>query len=184
MMNHMVPGLLAIDNNFRGPTASASTASSSGAVAIGEAYHKIKHGKADFIIAGGADFNLNKPFFGGMEAFGAACRKYNDSPETASRPYDTTRAGPVLSDGAGLLALENYDQAVKRNANIYAELVGYGHTTDAYHILRPVENGFGIWRATRIALEEAGITPDQIDHVNSHATATPVGDLAEAVALK
>ena len=183
-MNHMVAGLLAIDYNFQGPTASASTASSSGGVAIGEAFRKIKYGHADFIIAGGADFNLNRPFFQGMENFGATCQAYNDTPETSSRPFDQSRAGPVMSDGAGLLALEDYESAINRGANIYAEIVGYGHTTDAYHILRPVENGLGVWRAVKLALLEAGVTPDHIDHVNSHATSTPLGDASEVMGLR
>lgn len=183
-MNHMVAGLLAIDYNFQGPTASASTASSSGAVAIGEAFRKIKYGHADFIITGGADFNLNRPFFQGMENFGATCQGFNDTPESASRPFDQSRSGPVMADGAGTLALEEYESAVKRGAKIYAEIVGYGHTTDAYHILRPLEDGFGIWRTAKLAMVEAGITPDKIDHVNSHATATPVGDASEVLALK
>ena len=183
-MNHMVAGLLAIDYNFQGPTASASTASSSGGVAIGEAFRKIKFGYADYIIAGGADFNLNRPFFQGMENFGATCQKYNATPESASRPFDASRAGPVLADGAGLLALEEYESAIKRGAKIYAEIIGYGHTTDAYHILRPIESGFGVWRAAKLAFIEAGITPDKIDHVNSHATATPVGDMSETLGLK
>ena len=183
-MNHMVAGLLAIDYNFQGPTASASTASSSGAVAIGEAFHKIKHGYADFIMCGGADFNLNRPFFQGMENFGATCQKYNETPESSSRPFDTSRAGPVMSDGAGVLALEEYESAMERGAKIYGEIAGYGHTTDAFHILRPVENGIGIWRAAKLACLEAGITPNMIDHINSHATSTPVGDASEVQALK
>lgn len=184
IMNHMVPGLLAIDYNFQGVTASASTASSSGGVAIGEAFRKIKHGYADFIIAGGADFNLNRPFFQGMENFGATCQAFNDTPESSSRPFDKTRAGPIMSDGAGLLALEEYESAIKRGANIYAEIVGYGHTTDAYHILRPVENGLGVWRAAKLALLEAGITPNFIDHINSHGTSTPLGDASEILGLR
>ncbi|CAI2370059.1 unnamed protein product [Moneuplotes crassus] len=184
IMNHMVAGLLAIDYDFQGPTASASTASSSGAVAIGEAFRKIKHGYADFIIAGGADFNLNRPFFQGMENFGATCRAFNDTPESACRPFDRTRAGPVLSDGAGLLALEDYDSAVSRGADILAEIVGYGHSTDAFHILSPINNGLGVFRAAKLALLEAGVTPDQIDHINSHATSTPVGDPSEILGLR
>ena len=101
-----------------------------------------------------------------MENFGATCQAFNDTPKSASRPYDTTRAGPVMSDGAGLIALEEYEHAVKRGANIYAEIIGYGHTTDAYHILRPLENGLGIWRAAKLALLEGRITPDKIDHIN------------------
>lgn len=183
-MNHMVAGLLAIDYHFQGPTASASTASSSGLVAIGEAYRKIKFGYADYIIAGGADYNLNRHFFGGMEAFGANCNAFNDTPESASRPFDKTRAGPVMSDGAGLIALEEYSSAKLRGAKIYAELVGYGHSTDAFHILRPLDNGFGTWRAANMALEEAGQTATCIDHINSHATSTPVGDISEVNGFK
>lgn len=179
-MNHMVSALIAIQHQIHGHCSAASTASSSGAVAIGEAYRLIKHGYQDMMIAGGVDFNLNRHFYEGMELFGANCNKFNDKPEQASRPYDLERAGPIMSDGGGALILESLDSALKRKADIICEVVGYSMNTDAFHILRPTDNGIGLYKAIKESLLEAKLTPSEIDSINSHATSTPAGDKSEA----
>ncbi|CDW72602.1 3-oxoacyl-(acyl carrier protein) synthase ii [Stylonychia lemnae] len=178
-MNHMVPSLIAINHQLKGPVSAASTASSSGGVAIGESFKLIRESYSDIIITGGMDYNLNRHFFEGMELFGANCNTFNDHPEQASRPFDTKRAGPIMSDGGGALILESLDSALSRNANIYCEIVGYSQNTDAFHILRPTDDGEGLFLAIQNALVQAGITPSQIDLINSHATSTPAGDLSE-----
>ena len=132
---------------------------SSVGIAIGEAYRVIKHGYQDLMITGAVDYNLNRHFFEGMELFGANCGTYNEDPTHASRPYDMKRAGPVMSDGGGVLILEELDSAIKRNAKIYCEIGGFSTNTDAYHILRPTDNGIGLFKALQHALVEAGITP-------------------------
>ena len=154
-MNHMVSALLAINHQLYGYTSAASTGSSSGAVAIGEAYRLIKHGYQDIMIAGGVDLNLNRHFFEGMELFGANCSKFNDEPDKASRPYDVTRAGPVMSDGGAAMVVESLESALKRKANIICEIGGYSMNTDAFHILRPTDNGIGLYKAIRESLLEA-----------------------------
>eukprot|EP00347_Sterkiella_histriomuscorum_P013040 403366246 len=179
-MNHMVPSLLAIQHQLKGPVSAVSMASSSGTIAIGESYRLIKHGHSDVVITGGVDFNLNRHFFEGMELFGANCNQFNDKPELASMPFDKKRSGPIMSDGGGALILETLESALERNAQIYCEIVGYSQNTDAFHILRPTDKGEGLLNAILQALIEAQITPNMIDHINSHATSTPAGDLSEA----
>jgi 3-oxoacyl-[acyl-carrier-protein] synthase II len=146
-MNHMVPALLAIDYQITGHLSSTSMASASGGIAIGEAFRLIKHGYQDLMIAGGLDFNLNRHFFEGMELFGANCNKFNDDPTHASMPYDKKRAGPVMADGGGVLILESLDSALERGAKIYCEIGGFSMNTDAFHILRPSDNGIGLFKA-------------------------------------
>lgn len=136
------------------------------------------------MITGGVDFNLNRHFFEGMELFGANCNTFNGDPEHASRPYDTKRAGPVMADGGGVLILEDLESALRRKAKIYCEIGGFSMNTDAYHILRPTDNGIGLFKAIQHAMVESRVTPSQIDSVNSHATSTPAGDLSEAYCLK
>lgn len=124
-MNHMVSALLAMNHHITGHLSCTSMASASGGIAIGEAYRLIKHGYQDAMIAGGADFNLNRHFFEGMELFGANCNTYNEDPTKASRPFDKKRAGPVMSDGAGVVILENLERALERGAKIYCEIGGF-----------------------------------------------------------
>lgn len=136
------------------------------------------------MIAGAADINLNRNFFEGMELFGANCNTFNDAPDKASMPYDQARCGPVLSDGGAIMILETLDSAIARNSKIYAEIVGYSQNTDAFHILRPTDDGIGLFKAIHQSMLEAGITPSAIDCINSHATSTPAGDKSEAYCLK
>lgn len=159
-------------------------ASASGGIAIGEAYRLIKHGYQDMMITGGVDFNLGRHFFEGMELFGANCNSFNNDPTKASRPYDQKRAGPIMSDGGGVFILESLESALERGARIYCEIGGFSMNTDAYHILRPTDNGIGLYKAIKNAMIEADVTPSMIDSINSHATSTPAGDLSEAYALK
>lgn len=119
-----------------------------------------------------------------MELFGANCNTFNDNPEKASMPFDAKRSGPIMSDGGGILVLQSLESALQRGSPIYCEVSGFSMNTDAYHILRPTDNGIGLYKAIRNALLEAGITPSQIDSINSHATSTPAGDLSEATCLK
>ena len=180
----MVPSLLSLKYQIKGPTSGISMASSSGAISIGDSYRLIKHGYSDIMIAGGVDFNLNRHFFEGMELFGANCNEFNEDPEHGSKPFDKNRCGPALSDGGGALILESLESAMKRKAKIYCEIIGYSQNADAYHILRPSENGFGLYKAIKEAMVEAQITPSMIDNFNAHATSTKAGDLGEANCIK
>lgn len=158
-MNHMTASLMAIEYGLRGKLESPSMASSTGSWSIGQAYRQIKHGISDLVVAGGLDFNLNRHFFEGMDLLGANCQNYNDEPEKGSMPFHKKRCGPVISDGGGLLLLEDLEHAIKRDAKIYCEIIGQSQNCDAYHILRPNEKGLGTLRVMKEAMIEAQITP-------------------------
>lgn len=184
MLINLASGHVSIKHGFKGPNHSVVTACATGSHAIGDAARLIMIGDADVMVAGGAEAAVNRL---GVASF-AACRAlstgYNDNPEAASRPFDEARDGFVIAEGAGVVILEEYEHAKKRGAKIYAEVVGYGLSGDAYHMTSPAEDGDGGFRAMRAALQRAGVTPDQIDYINAHGTSTPMGDGIECGAVK
>jgi 3-oxoacyl-[acyl-carrier-protein] synthase II len=184
MLINLASGHISIKHGFKGPNHAVVTACASGSHAIGDAARLIAFDDADVMVAGGAEAGVNRM---GMASF-AACRalstSYNDNPEAGSRPFDEGRDGFVIAEGAGIVILEEYEHAKKRGAKIYAEVVGYGLSGDAYHITSPAENGDGGFRAMRAALKRAGINPEDIDYINAHGTSTPMGDGIECGAVK
>lgn len=179
---NMIAGNLAIRYGFKGPNFAVVSACTTGSHNIGMAAQQIELGHADVMLAGGAE----KASCGlGIGGFGAAraLSTRNDDPAAASRPWDRDRDGFVLADGAGVLVLEEYEHARARGAHIYAELVGFGMSDDAYHITAPAEGGVGAAAAMASALRHAGLVPEQVDYINAHGTSTPAGDLAEAQAI-
>ena len=183
MIVDMAAAQVSIMLGVKGPNLCITSACSSGSDAIGAAYELIKHGDLQAVIAGGSEAIIN-PI--GITAFNAlkAISTRNDAPQLASRPFDAERDGFVISEGSGLLILENLDHAQKRGANILAEIIAYGASADAYHITQPDENGEGAARAMRVALGKAGITPAEIDYINAHGTSTPLNDKIETMAIK
>ena len=179
---NMISGNLSIHFNFQGPNLAISTACSTGTHTIGLAARMIAYGDADAMIAGGAE-KASSPI--GIGGFGAAraLSTRNDDPQAASRPWDEDRDGFALGDGSGVLVLEEYEAAKKRGARIYAELVGFGMSGDAYHITSPSENGGGAANCMQNALKDAGINAESVDYINAHGTSTPAGDLAETRAI-
>lgn len=180
---NMVAGDLSIKYGLKGPNYSIVSACSTGTHNIGEAALMIRHGMVDAMLAGGAEMATTPVGLGGFAAAKALSTR-NDAPELASRPFDRDRDGFVLSDGAGVIMLEEYEMAKARGANIYAELVGFGMNSDAYHMTAPSENGEGAAECMRLALEMAAIGPDQVDYINAHGTSTPAGDIAETKGIK
>lgn len=180
---NMIAGHLTIMFGMKGPSIAISTACTSGVHNIGQAARIIAYNDADVMLAGGAEKG-STPL--GMGGFGAAraLSTRNDNPEAASRPWDRDRDGFVLGDGAGLVVLEEYEHAKKRGAKIYAELVGFGMSSDAYHMTSPPEDGAGAALAMKNALRDAQLSPEQIGYINAHGTSTPAGDKAEAQAVK
>ncbi len=180
---NMISGNLSIKFGLKGPNIALVTACTTGTHSIGEAARIIAYGDADAMLAGGAEMATTATGLGGFSAARALSTR-NDDPQAASRPWDKDRDGFVLSEGAGVVVLEAYEHAVKRGATIYAELAGYGRNGDAYHMTLPSENGEGAARCMTLALQDAGINPDQVDYINAHGTSTPTGDLAEVCAVK
>jgi 3-oxoacyl-[acyl-carrier-protein] synthase II len=179
MISNMAAGLLAIDYNFQGPSFSVVTACATSNQAIGEGWRHILTNEADVVIAGGSEaavIPLGLSGFGAMKALSTR----NDAPEKASRPFDRDRDGFVLSEGAGIVILEELAHAKQRGARIYAEITGYGATTDAYHMTATAPEGKGGARAVRRALEIAQLNPADVDYINAHGTSTPLGDVAES----
>jgi 3-oxoacyl-[acyl-carrier-protein] synthase II len=179
---NLAAGQVAIAHGLKGPSYCTTSACSSGAHAIGEASEWIRRGKVDVMIAGGAEATITPVGIAGFEAM-LALSKRNDDPTRASRPFDRGRDGFVCGEGAGVLVLESMTRARRRGATIYAEVTGYGASTDACHVTQPAPNHEGAQRAMRMALEDAGVTTDQVDYVNAHGTSTPIGDLEEARAI-
>ncbi len=176
-------GNISIRYGLKGPNLSTVTACTTGAHAVGEAYRKIQYGEADAAIAGGTESVITPLAVGGFAVMRALSTR-NDQPERASRPWDRERDGFVISEGAGLVVLEEMEAAKKRGAEIYCELAGYGLSGDAFHIAAPSEDGDGPARVMRNALEDAEINPEDMDYINAHGTSTPAGDKVETVAIK
>jgi 3-oxoacyl-[acyl-carrier-protein] synthase II len=176
-------GQIAITFGAMGPNFATVSACATGAHAIGEAWETIRRGDADLMLAGGTEAAIHEAVVGGFSSMKALSTR-NDDPAAASRPFDRDRDGFVIAEGAGMLLLETLESAVARGAEPLAELIGYGATADASHITLPAPGGAGAVRAGRRALEKAGISADEIDHVNAHATSTPEGDSAELLGLK
>lgn len=183
MMCNAAAGQVSIFNGFKGPNFCAVTACASANHSIGEALRLIRYGFADAIVAGGCEAAISVLGLGGFCSAKALSTR-NDDPQKASRPFDKNRDGFVLSEGAGILVLENYDKAKARGARIYATLDGYGATGDAFHITQPDESGSGGAQAMRECLEEAGWNPEEVDYVNAHGTSTPLNDKIETGVVK
>ncbi|TFJ92760.1 beta-ketoacyl-ACP synthase II [Lentibacillus salicampi] len=181
MINNMAAGLTAIKTGFRGPSFAAVSACATSNHAIGEAYLNIAHGYSDVILAGGAEATITPLYFAGFSKMRAMSTK-NDTPEAASRPFDQDRDGFVMSEGAGVLFLEEYEHAKERGAPMLGEIVGYGSTTDAYHITEPDYQGAA--KAMELAIERAEAKPEDVDYINAHGTSTPSGDISETKAIK
>lgn len=179
---NLASGMVSIQLDLRGPNLCNTTACTSSAHSIGESVEQIRRDDADVMIAGGSEAVVCKLGIGGFAAMRALSTR-NDSPETASRPYDEGRDGFVMGEGAAVLVLEEYEQAKKRGAKIYAEVLGYGVSADAFHITTPAPEGEGGGRAMDAALKNAGISGKEIDYVNAHGTSTPAGDTEEARAI-
>ncbi len=180
---NMIAGHISIRYGFKGPNISIVTACTTATHNIGEAARMIAYGDADVMVAGGAEYGTTPTAYGGFTAARALSTR-NDAPTQASRPWDVGRDGFVLSNGAGVVVLETLESATKRGAEIYAELVGFGMSGDAYHMTAPPEGGAGAAACMKRALQDAGMNPADVDYVNAHGTSTPVGDLAEIEAVK
>jgi 3-oxoacyl-[acyl-carrier-protein] synthase II len=180
---NMIAGLLSIEIGAKGPNLAMVTACTTSTHCIGEAAKSIRYGDADVMIAGGAEAVVDELAIGGFAAARALSTR-NDEPATASRPWDKDRDGFVLGEGAGALVLEEYEHAKARGANIYCEVVGYGVSADAFHMTAPPEDGDGAFRAMRNAVKDAGIDLGSVDYINAHGTSTPLGDVAETIAVK
>ena len=183
MISNMASGMVSMEYDLRGPNMCIVTACATANNSLGEAWRIIKFGDADAFIAGGAEATITPLGIAGFASMKAlSCR--NDDPQKACRPFDKDRDGFVMSEGAGIVVLEEYEHAKNRGAKIYCELAGYGCTADAYHMTAPMPEGEGAARAMTIAMRHAKVTPDQVDYINAHATSTGLGDICETRAIK
>jgi len=180
---NMLPGQVSLLTGIKGPNFSAVSACATSNHSIGMAMRLIQYGDADVMIAGGAERGSTQTSVGGFCSMKAMSTR-NDDPTRASRPWDKDRDGFVLGDGAGILVLEEYEHAKARGARIYCELAGFGASADAFHMTAPSENGEGPARCMAVAFKDAGINPDQVEYLNAHGTSTPLGDVAETLAIK
>jgi len=183
LIANLASGQIAIHFGAKGPNTCVVTACATGAHCIGDAFRAIAYGDADAIIAGGTEANITPLTVAGFNAMKAISTR-NDEPEKACRPFEKNRNGFVIAEGAGILILEELEFALKRNARIYAELIGYGYTGDAYHITAPSPDGDGAIRCMKMAIRDAGLRPEEIDHINAHGTSTQLNDLTETIAIK
>ncbi len=183
LMGNAASGGVSIHFGLKGPNMCIVTACAAAGHAMGEAFNQVAYGRADVMVTGGTEAALT-PI--GLASFCSlkSLSTRNDDPQTASRPFDQDRDGFILSEGAGTVILEEYEHAKKRGAKIYAELLGYGATGDAYHITAPLPDGRGAARGLKIALEDAGVNPDQVDYINTHGTSTELNDIAETMAIR
>ena len=181
---NLAAGHVSIKYGFKGPLGAPVTACAAGVQAIGDAARMIRAGEVDVAICGGAEACIHTVSLGGFAAARALSSAFNDEPTRASRPFDRDRDGFVMGEGAGILVIESLEHALARGAKPIAEIVGYGTSADAYHLTSGPEDGDGAKRAMEIAIKQAGITPAQIQHLNAHATSTPVGDKGELAAIK
>ncbi len=183
VISNLAPGHIAIRHGAKGVNWTPTSACASGNHAIGEAYHLIRRGLQDAVIAGGAESAITPLGVGGFSAMKALSTR-NDEPEKASRPFEKGRDGFVISEGSGVIILEEREKAVRRGAKIYAEVIGYGANGDAYHITAPAPEGEGAARCMALALKDAGIPPEEIDYINAHGTSTEYNDINETLAIK
>ena len=183
MVVNLAAGWVSIRLGARGPNSAMATACSAGAHAVGEAFRLIRHGHADVMVAGGAEATITPMCIGGFASMKALSTR-NDEPERASRPFDRDRDGFVVGEGAGILVLEERKEALARGATLYAEVLGYGMSGDAFHITAPSEDGSGAVRVMQAALAEAGASPEDVDAVNAHGTSTPLNDRIETAAIR
>ena len=183
MIGNMAAGQVSIILGAKGPNTNVCTACASGTHSIGDAFKTIQRGDADVMVAGGSEAPITALAFAGFCNMKAMSTR-NDDPKTASRPFDKNRDGFVMGEGAGILVLEELEHALNRNAKIYAEIVGYGLTADAYHMTTPAEDADGATRAIQMALEDGNIPLDEVDYINAHGTSTPYNDRLETLAIK
>ena len=180
---NLAAGQVSIRMGATGPNSATCTACSASAHAVGDAFETIRRGAADVMVAGGAEAAITPLGVGGFAAMRALSTR-NDEPTRACRPFDRDRDGFIIGEGAGVVVLEEHDRAASRGAAIYAELVGYGMSADAFHLTAPAADGAGAQRVMRAAIDQAGITPDQVDYINAHGTSTPFNDRIETLAIK
>jgi len=180
---NLAPGHISIKYGAKGPNISSVSACATATHSIGDAYHIIKRGDADAMIAGGTESTVTPLGIGGFAVMKALSDR-NDNPQAASRPFEKNRDGFIMGEGAGIVVLEEYEAAKKRGAKIYAEVVGYGLTGDAYHLTAPAPGGEGAARCMKMALANAGVNPEQVGYINAHGTSTPMNDLYETMAIK
>jgi 3-oxoacyl-[acyl-carrier-protein] synthase II len=183
LIANLASGHIAIHSGAKGPNTCLVTACATGGHCIGDAFRAIVYGDAEAIIAGGTEANITPLTVSGFNAMKALSTR-NDEPEKACRPFEKNRDGFVVAEGSGILILEELEFALKRNAKIYGEIIGYGYTGDAYHITAPSPEGDGAARCMRMAIKDAGLKPEDIDYINAHGTSTPLNDLAETQAIK
>jgi 3-oxoacyl-[acyl-carrier-protein] synthase II len=183
LIGNMAPGMISIVFGAKGPNSSVATACAAGTHAVGDAYEIVKYGRADAMITGGVESVITRTCIAGFGAMKALSTR-NDDPDHASRPFDRDRDGFVVGEGSGMMILESLEHAQARGAKIYAEVVGYGMSSDGYHITSPPPDGEGASRCMQAALDNAGITADKIDYINAHGTSTPLNDLYETRAIK
>ena len=184
LITNMAPGMVAMQLGMKGPNCCVVSACATAAHSIGEAYLMLRYGAADAMVAGGTEAAITLLGYAGFCALKALSTQRNDTPEKASRPFDRERDGFIMSEGAGVVILEELEHARKRGAKIYSELIGYGSSADAYHMTAPAPGGEGAARCMRMALDKAGVNPEEIDYLNAHGTSTALNDKFETMAIK